>query len=50
MIFRFMFVSARSDYGEMRVLAYMRLCELHNFGGTLLCCQRDELDWQDTRL
>jgi len=45
-----MFVGARSHYGEMRLLPYMRLCELHHYGGTLLCCQRDDLDWQDTRL
>jgi hypothetical protein len=49
-IFRFMFVGVASHYGEIRLPPYMRHCELHHYGGTLLCCQRDDLDWQDTRL
>jgi len=31
-----------SHYGDLRLLLYMRLCELHDYGETLLCCQRNE--------
>ena len=48
-MFRVMCVGVGSSYGEKRLLAYMRLSELHHYGGTLLCCQRDDLDWQGTR-